>query len=111
MSAPAGAALSTRVLNWPPVRRSIGVRDDELFGGEEGDNLVSRRRHHDFLLDARGRMAVVSGAVGLEREDHTFLQLDGMLERVQPADDGALVQGQPQAVSELQTKRLHLVVE
>ena len=56
-------------------------------------------------------MAVGCRAVGLERENHAFLQLDRVVDRVEAADDRPLVQRQPQAVAKLQAKRLHLAVE
>src|SRR2546423_10586900 len=91
--------------------RSIGVRDDELFGGEEGDHLVPHRCHHDFLLDARGGMAIVGRAVGLEREYHAFLQLNRVLQRVESADYRPLVECESEPVAELQPERFHLTVE
>src|SRR5438270_3062225 len=90
---------------------SIGVRDDELLGGEEGDHLVPRRRHHDFLLDARGGMAIVGWAIGLEREYHALFQLNGMLQRVESADNRPLVECESESVTKLQPERFHLVVE
>src|SRR6185437_16970844 len=48
-------------------------------------------------------------AVGLQREDHPRLQLHRMLQRIQPADDRALVQGQAEAVAELKAEGLHLI--
>src|SRR5207248_10531877 len=95
----------------PVAGALIRIRDHELFGGEEGDHLVPRCRYHDFLFDARRRMAVRRWAVGLEGKDHAFLELDGVVQGVEPADDGALVQRQAETVSKLQAEGLHLAVE
>jgi hypothetical protein len=68
-------------------------------------------RDHDFFLDPRRRNAVLGRAVRLEGDDHAFLDLDRVVERVEAADDRALVQEEPHAVTELQPEALHLVVE
>ena len=67
----------------------------------------SRREDH-FFLDARGRDAVGRRAVGLDREHHAGLQLDRLLERVEPRDQRPLVQAQAEAVAEVEAERVHL---
>ena len=78
---------------------------------EAGDHLRAVGGDDDLLLDPGRRHAVLGRAVRLERDDHALLQLDRVLERVQPADDRALVQEQPDAVAELEPERLHLAIE
>src|SRR6185503_20727159 len=65
----------------------------------------------DLLLDPSGRSSVRRGTVRLEREEHAFLELDRLVERVQAADDRSLVQADTHAVSELQAERVELVLE
>ena len=67
--------------------------------------------HDDLLLDPRRGDAVLGRAVRLEGDDHALLELDRVVERVEPADDRALVEEQADAVAELEPEALHLVVE
>jgi hypothetical protein len=53
---------------------------------------------YDLFLDPRGRVAVRGRAVGLQREDHSGLEFDWSLERIQPADDRPLVQRETESV-------------
>src|SRR6266508_2472745 len=62
----------------------VPVGNRQLVGREERDDLGAFRRYDHFLLDARGRDAIRSRAVGLDGEDHARLQLHGMIERVDP---------------------------
>ena len=71
---------------------SVLVRDHELFAREERDDPRPVGGHDDLLLDPRGRATVGGRAVRLEGEQHALLQLDRLLERVEPADDRPLVQ-------------------
>src|SRR5882724_38685 len=95
----------------PTAARSVLVGDRQLVGREQRDDLGPARGDDHFLLDARGRGAVGGGAVRLDREHHAGLQLHGIVERVQPADDGPLVQPQADAVAEVQPERGHLALE
>src|SRR5690349_4997917 len=45
----------------------VGIRDRQLLGGVEGDDLGAVRREHHFLLDARRGDAVLRRAEGLHR--------------------------------------------
>src|SRR6266550_4646240 len=67
---------------------SVLVGHHQLFGGEQREQLRPVRGDHDLLLDPRGRVSVIRRAVRLEREHHPLLELDGMPERVQAAEDG-----------------------
>ena len=55
--------------------------------------------------------AVLGGAVGLQREDHADLDLDRVIERVQPRDHRRLVEADAEAVAELQAEARLLVGE
>ena len=87
---------------WRRTARRTGsvVMTSRAVGGDD-----------DLLLDPRRRHAVLGRAVRLEGDDHAFLELHRMLERVEPADDRALVEEQPDAVAELEPEALHLAVE
>src|SRR6476646_1415679 len=84
---------------------------EELLGGELRDDAVPRRRDDDLFLDASCGLAVARCAVRLEREDHTLLDLDRVLERVHARDHGRLVQADAQAVAELEAEAGLLVGE
>src|SRR4051794_21692832 len=119
----AGTALppisrsSGRSVIWSRVKSpmsrvlSVGVGDEQVLGGEEGEHLRAVVGEHDLLLDPRGGVAVGRGAVGLEGEHHPGPELDGLLHRVQARDDRPLVQAEPEPVGELQPERLHLAAE
>src|SRR5437764_5793296 len=87
---------------------SVGVRDKQFLGGKEGDHAVPVLRHDYLLFDARRRMAVLRRAIGLQGEDHALLDLHRPVEGYEAADDETLVQGEPEAVAELERERLHL---
>src|SRR5437870_8471010 len=74
-----------------PGPGSIRIGHHQLFGGEQREQLWAVRGDHDLLLDSRRRVAVLGRAVRLQGEDHALLELDRVLERVQPAEDGPLV--------------------
>src|SRR5260370_27387050 len=97
--------------NMGEQERLISVGDEQLFRREERNHLAALVGHHDLLLDAGGGVAVARGAIGLEREHHALLELEGMVERDQAADDRALVERHAEAVAELQAEGLHLVDE
>ena len=54
--------------------------DEQLVGREAGDHVAARRGHDDLFLDPRRGPPVGRSAVGLQREDHPFLELDRVLE-------------------------------
>src|SRR4028119_717572 len=91
--------------------RSVGVGNEELLCREQRDDPGAVGCDDDLLLDARGGETVAGRAVGLQREDHALLDLDGVLERVEPADDRPLVQREAESVPELQPEGRHLVLE
>src|SRR5918994_3951931 len=90
---------------------SVLIGDEQLLRREAGDDLRLAGGDDDLLLDARRRVAVCGGAVGLERDDHALLELDRVVERVEAADDRPLVEEEPHAVAELEPEALHLRVE
>src|SRR5262245_17723482 len=98
----AAASSASRILVGPMVL--VPVRDRKLLGGEERDDLRATRRHDDFLLDPRGGHAVGGRAVGLDGEHHAGLQLHRIVEGVEPADDGPLVETQADAMAEVQAE-------
>src|SRR6188472_3588877 len=104
-------AAGAEELASPGSLTSVLVRHEQLLGREVGDDLWPVGGDDDLLLDASRRVAVLGRAVRLEGDDHSLLQLDRMLERVQPADDRALVEEQPNAVAELEPEALHLGIE
>src|SRR6185295_2409139 len=73
---------------------SVRVRHEELGRREARDDLRSLGGDHDLFLDPGRGVAVLGRAVGLERDDHALLELDRVVERVEPADDRPLVQEQ-----------------
>src|SRR5690349_18062818 len=81
---------------------SVRVRHEQLLRREAGQDLGPVRRDDDLLLDPGRRVAVLRRAVRLEGDHHALLQLDRVVDRVQAADDRALVQEQPDAVAELE---------
>ncbi len=87
------------------------ARDEQLVGREAGDHVAAGRGHDHLFLDPRRRAPVRRSAVGLEREDHPFLELDGVLERMDARDHRGLVEPDADAVSELETEAGLLVRE
>src|SRR4051812_14368044 len=85
--------------------------DEQLVRGELRDDAVPRRSDDDLLLDASCGFTVARGAVRLEREDHTLLDLDRVLERVDTRDHRRLVEADAEAVAELQAEAGLLVGE
>ena len=104
---------------WPCValRDEVGAAhvraagDEQLVGREARDHVAPGRGHDDLFLDPRRRAPVRRGAVGLEREDHAFLELDRVLERVDARDHRRLVEPDADAVSELEAEAGLLVRE
>src|SRR5262249_5016258 len=94
-----------------PAIRLVPIRNRQLVGREQRDDLRALRRHDHFLLDARRRGAVTLRAVGFDREDHAGFQLHGVIEGVEAGDDRALVQAQAEAVAEVQAEGSHLALE
>src|SRR5262249_28889986 len=90
---------------------SIRIGDRQLFRRIKRDHLGAFGRHHHFLFDACGGIAVGGGTISLEREDHAFLYLEGIIEGVEAADDGALVQAEAESVAEEESERFHLADE
>ena len=84
---------------------------EQLIGREAGDHIAPGRGHDHLFLDPRRRAPVRRGAVGLEGEDHPFLELDGVLERMDARDHRGLVEPDADAVSELKTEAGFLVRE
>src|SRR5579872_7502985 len=81
---------------------SVLVRDEELGRREPGDDLRPLGCHDHLFLDPGGAEAVLRRAVRLEGDDHARLDLVRMVERIQAADDRALVEKQAHAVAELE---------
>ena len=119
-----GPRLEEAALLHRPVQREAGLRvgrhdrrhqyafaTNSSCGREAGDDLRPVRGDDDLLLDPGRREAVLRRAVRLEGDDHALLDLDRVVERVEAADDRALVEEQPDAVAELEAEALHLVVE
>ncbi len=78
--------------------------DEQLIGREAGDHVAPGRGHDDLFLDPRRGPAIRRSAVGLEREDHPFLELDRVLEGMDARDHRRLVEPDADAVSELETE-------
>src|SRR4051812_22736978 len=93
------------------IARSVRVGDEELVGWEAGDDLRAVGCDDDLLFDPRRGVTILRRAIGLEGDDHPLLELDGVLERIEPADDRSLVEEQADAVTELEPEAFHLVVE
>src|SRR4051812_42282131 len=85
--------------------------DEQLVGGEAGQDLVPVLRDDDLLLDPRRRAPVRRRAVGLEREDHSLLELYRALEGVDARDHRRLVQPDADPMPELEAEAALLVVE
>src|SRR3954471_8026442 len=77
------------------IARSVRVGDEELVGWKAGDDLRAVGCDDDLLFDPRRRVAILRRAIGLEGDDHPLLELDGVLERIEPADDRSLVRNRP----------------
>src|SRR5688572_6288694 len=91
--------------------RSVLIGDEQLLRREAGDDLRPFGGDDHLLLDPRRGVAVGGRAVRLEGDDHPFLELDRVLQRVQAADDRPLVKEQADAVAELEPEALHLRIE
>src|SRR3954470_12550095 len=88
-----------------------GARDEELLRREAGQEAHTVRRDVNLLLDACGGVLVVGGPVRLDREDHPFLDLGRMLERVVPAHQRLLPHRETHAVAVLEAERRLLARE
>ena len=74
------------------IRKSlVRVRNEEFLGGEEREQFRTGFGDDQFFFDACSRVTVVGWPVRLQSENHSRLDLDGVLQRVQATDDGALV--------------------
>src|SRR5580704_14676758 len=89
--------------------RLVRVGDEQFLGREPGDDLDAVVDHHHLLLQPGGGDAVAGRAVGFQCENHALADLHRRVQRRQAADDGPLVQRQPQAKAELQAERGLLV--
>src|SRR5437867_5461944 len=94
-----------------PCARLVAVGDRQLLGGEERDDLGALGSDDHLLLDARRRDTVGRRAVGLDGEDHPRVELRRIVERVEAADDGPLVETEPEPVAEVEAERGHLGLE
>src|SRR5579859_2576936 len=83
----------------------------QLLGREPEDGLAAGGRYHHLFLDPCRGVTVGGRRIGLQREDHALLDLDRVLERVEPADDRALPQRQANAMSELKTEAFFFALE
>jgi hypothetical protein len=81
----------------------------QLVCGETGDDVAAARCDDDLFLDPRRGAPIGRRAVRLEREHHSFLELDGMLEGVDARDHGRLVEADADAVAELKAEAGFLV--
>src|SRR5437016_3217627 len=90
---------------------SVRVSDGKLSRGKQGNDFAALVGDDDFFLDSRCRPAVGGRAIGLEREHHARLDLVRVIHRHEATDDRPLVQGNAEAMAELQRKGLHLVRE
>ena len=104
-------ATSLAGIGCAPTRAQYSLAITRSSAGNSVMTLAPSAVHDDLLLDAGRRRPSADGRPRLEREDHPLLELHRALERVQPADDRALVQVQTEAVPELERERLHLVGE
>ena len=89
----------------------LAACDQQLVGREARDHVAAGRRHDDLFLDSRRRPAVRRGAVRLEREDHSFLERDRVLEGVDARDHRRLVEPHADPVPELEAEAGLLVRE
>src|SRR6266852_9545677 len=80
--------------------------DQQVAGGEPGEQAGSVRGEVDFLLDTSRAPSVGSGPVRLDREDHALLELDRVFERVVPAHQRLFSEAETQAVGALQPEAL-----
>src|SRR5512146_2469 len=98
------ASASAASGSFAPIRFSVGIRNRQFLRREKRYHLASIGRNHQLLFDSCGRETVARRAIGLQREHHPGLDLGGLLERVQPADERTLVQREAEAVRELQAE-------
>src|SRR5579859_4347962 len=89
--------------------RSIPIRDRQFLRRKQSNDFAALGGDDQFLLDSRRGASVRCRAVGLERKHHAFLDLEGMIQRNQARDDRPFVEGDSEAVAELQRKGLHFV--
>src|SRR5712691_12432207 len=109
--APAGVLARAPAPPRAGRRVSVGVGDKQFLGRELGEDLHAVRRDHYLFLNPGRRYAVGCRTVGFQGKDHALLDLDRRVQRREPADDRALVQGQAEAMPELQAERGLLVRE
>ena len=88
-----------------------GARDEQLLGRELREKSRSIGGDVDLLFDSAGRRAVGGGPVGLDREDHSFLELNWVLEGVEATHQRLLPDRQADAVAVLEAEGLLLVRE
>src|ERR1700710_713386 len=89
----------------------LATGDEQLLGGEAGEDPVAGLGHQDLLLDPRGGDAVGGRAVGLQGEDHAGNDRLRVVEAVQAGDHRRLVEADAKAVAELQAEARFLVGE
>src|SRR5262249_50947066 len=71
--------------------------DGNLFHREVGDDLGAIRVDDQHLLDPHAELVPLA-VLGLEREDHAGLDLEGMVQGPDPRDDRRIVLRDPEAV-------------
>src|SRR5579862_5455662 len=85
-------------------REVMGARNQQLFGRETRDHFVPGWRDYNLFLDARGTPSVRRWSERLQREHHSGLDLTGMVERHEAADDRLLPDRQADSVPILQSE-------
>ena len=76
--------------------------DEQFLGGKARDDLAAILGDDELLFDARRRPAIGGGPEGLQREDHSFFDHLGMIERDQAAEDRLFPDREADAVAILQ---------
>src|ERR1700757_2913548 len=92
-------------------REVVSARNQKFFGREARDDFVARRSDHDLFFNASGAPSVRRRPERLQRENHSRLDLTGMVERHESADDWLLPDREANAVAILQSESRFFVRE
>src|ERR1041385_8318193 len=85
--------------------------DEQLLRWKACDHLAAVLRDDELFFEARRGPAVLRRPIGLEGEDHAFLDRLGIIERDEAAEDRLLPDRKPDAVAVLQRESRLLVGE
>src|ERR1019366_9915124 len=96
---------------WASHGEVVAACNQQLFGWEACDHLVTRFGDNDFFFDAGCAPAIGRGPEGLESEHHAGLDYGWMFERNQAADHRLLPDGKADSVAVLQSETCFLVGE